>query len=102
MPLVNFLYLSLQNQDNEYLFYGLIISFILLIILREARRHHIRVARETGRTKIKEMAEDIEVVTIVKNEVQKNYVELQYFIHGINLDHCSFLIAPTNSYWTRD
>ena len=51
---------------------------------------------------IAEMAEDIEVVTIVANSAQQSYVESQYLSHGVNLDNCKFLIAPTNSYWTRD
>lgn len=51
---------------------------------------------------IAEMAEDDEVVTIVANPSEQSYVESQYQSHGINLDHCSFLIAPSDSYWTRD
>ena len=51
---------------------------------------------------IAEMAEDVEVVTIVANTAEQNYVISQYQSHGVNLDHCSFLIAPTESYWTRD
>ncbi|MEE9440580.1 MAG: agmatine deiminase family protein, partial [Candidatus Thermoplasmatota archaeon] len=51
---------------------------------------------------IAEMAEDAEVVTIVASTSQQTYVESQYQSHGVNLDHCSFLIAPTDSYWTRD
>ncbi len=51
---------------------------------------------------IAEMAEDAEVVTIVVSTSQQTYVESQYQSHGVNLDHCSFLIAPTDSYWTRD
>ncbi|HIE41416.1 MAG TPA: hypothetical protein EYP80_02005, partial [Candidatus Aenigmarchaeota archaeon] len=51
---------------------------------------------------IAEMAEDVEVVTIVASESEKTYVESQYQSHGINLSHCSFLIAPTDTYWTRD
>ncbi|MGF3555127.1 MAG: agmatine deiminase family protein [Thermoplasmatota archaeon] len=51
---------------------------------------------------IAEMAEDVNVVTIVANNNEKNYVLTQYQNYGVNLDHCSFLIAPTDSYWTRD
>ena len=51
---------------------------------------------------IAEMSEDVEVVTIVASESQRNYVINQYQTYGVNLDHCSFLIAPTDSYWTRD
>jgi agmatine deiminase len=51
---------------------------------------------------IKEMAEDVNVVTIVASVSEKNTVQSQYQSHGVNLSHCSYLIAPTDSYWTRD
>jgi len=51
---------------------------------------------------IAEMSEDVEVVTIVANTSQQEYVEQQYQSHGVNTDNCSYLIAPTDSYWTRD
>ena len=51
---------------------------------------------------IKEMAEDVTVVTIVGSIAQQNTVISQYQSYGINLAHCDFLIAPTDSYWTRD
>ena len=51
---------------------------------------------------IKEMAEDVIVVTIVANDAQKNSVISQYESYGINLDNCDFLIAATDTYWTRD
>ena len=51
---------------------------------------------------IQEMSEDVEVVTIVANTAQQTTVETQYQGYGINLSHCSFLIAPSDSYWTRD
>lgn len=51
---------------------------------------------------IAEMAEDVEVVTIVANTSQQNYVQQQYILHGVNIDNCSYLIAGTDSYWTRD
>ncbi len=51
---------------------------------------------------IAEMAEDVEVFTIVASTSQQTSVESQYQSHGVNLDHCSFLIAPSDSYWTRD
>ncbi|HEC81963.1 MAG TPA: hypothetical protein ENI42_06030, partial [Thermoplasmatales archaeon] len=47
-------------------------------------------------------AEDVNVVTIVADASEQQYVETQYQSHGVNLDHCSFLIAPSNTYWTRD
>ena len=51
---------------------------------------------------IAEMAEGIEVVTIVEDASEESYVTTQYTSHGVNLDHCSFLYAPTDTYWTRD
>jgi agmatine deiminase len=53
-------------------------------------------------TIIKEMAEDVNVVTIVASVSEENTVQAQYQSHGVNLSHCSYLIAPTDSYWTRD
>ncbi len=51
---------------------------------------------------IAEMSEDIEVVTIVKDISEKNYVMSQYQNYGVDLDNCDFLIAPSDTYWTRD
>jgi agmatine deiminase len=51
---------------------------------------------------IKEMAEDVNVVTIVASVSEKNTVQSQYQSHGVDISHCSYLIAPTDSYWTRD
>jgi agmatine/peptidylarginine deiminase len=51
---------------------------------------------------IKEMAEDVNVVTIVASASEKNTVQSQYQSYGIDLSQCSFLIAPTDSWWTRD
>ena len=51
---------------------------------------------------IAEMAEDVNIVTIVASTSEKTYVQTQYENYGIDLSHCSFLIAPTDSYWTRD
>lgn len=51
---------------------------------------------------IKEMAEDVNVVTIVASVSEKNTVQTQYQSHGVDLNHCSYLFAPTDSYWTRD
>ncbi len=53
-------------------------------------------------TVIREMSEDVEVVTIVNDITEKNYVTSQYQNNGVDLDNCDFLIAPSNSYWTRD
>ena len=51
---------------------------------------------------IAEMSEDTEVVTIVANQAEKDTVISQYQSNGVNLDNCNFLIAATDSYWTRD
>ena len=51
---------------------------------------------------IKEMAEDVNVVTIVASVSQKNTVLSQYQTYGIDINHCSFLIAASDTYWTRD
>ena len=51
---------------------------------------------------IAEMAEDIQVVTIVSSVAQQNTVLNNYLSNGVNTDNCTFLVAPTESYWTRD
>ncbi|HVQ00839.1 MAG TPA: agmatine deiminase family protein [Candidatus Thermoplasmatota archaeon] len=51
---------------------------------------------------IKEMAEDVNVVTIVASTSEETTVESQYESHGIDVGHCSYLIAATDTYWTRD
>ena len=53
-------------------------------------------------TLIKEMAIDVTVTTIVANANEQNTVTQQYQSAGVNLSHCNFLIAPSDSYWTRD
>jgi agmatine deiminase len=51
---------------------------------------------------IKEMAEDVNVVTIVASVSEKNTVQTQYQSQGVDISHCSYLIAPTDTYWSRD
>jgi agmatine/peptidylarginine deiminase len=51
---------------------------------------------------IAEMAEDDTVLTIVANPSEEAYVESQYATHGVNTSNTEYLIAPTDSYWTRD
>ena len=52
---------------------------------------------------IKAMAEDIEIITIVASNPQKDQVLNQYNSNGVNTAHCQqFVIAPTDTYWTRD
>jgi agmatine/peptidylarginine deiminase len=51
---------------------------------------------------IKEMAEDLEVITLVANSSEQQTVENQYAAAGVNLANTSYLITPTDSYWVRD
>lgn len=51
---------------------------------------------------IREMAKDIEVITLVSSNSQANTVLNLYTNNNINTDNCSFIVAPTDSYWTRD
>ncbi|MCK9301911.1 MAG: agmatine deiminase family protein [Bacteroidales bacterium] len=51
---------------------------------------------------IKEMAEDVKVITIVSNASQQNTVLSQYQSNNVNTANCEFLIHASDSYWTRD
>jgi len=51
---------------------------------------------------IKELADDVEVLTLVANGNEQLFVTNQYTTNGVNLDNCSFLQIPTDSYWVRD
>ena len=51
---------------------------------------------------VKDMAVDVMVTTIVLNSSQQNTVTSQYQAAGVNMAHCNFLLAPSDSYWTRD
>jgi len=51
---------------------------------------------------IREMAEETEVLTIVANANEEQTVLGIYEDHNVDLDNCSFLYAPTDSYWVRD
>jgi len=51
---------------------------------------------------IAEMAEEINVVTLVSSNSQANQVLNLYTQNNVNTDNCSFIIAPSDSYWTRD
>jgi agmatine/peptidylarginine deiminase len=53
-------------------------------------------------TVIAEMAEELPVITIVSSNSQGSQVLSMYEQNGVNTANCSFLIAPTDSYWTRD
>lgn len=51
---------------------------------------------------IAEYAEGLQLTTIVNSTSQRSYVLGQYVSHGVDTSHCDFIIAPTNSIWTRD
>ena len=51
---------------------------------------------------IAEMSQVATVTTIVNSTSQQTTVTNQYQNAGVNMDNTNFLIAPTNSYWTRD
>jgi agmatine deiminase len=51
---------------------------------------------------VAEMSEDVIVTTIVASDSQKTAAINAYTSGGVTMAHTEFLIAPTNSYWTRD
>ncbi|MGI6717815.1 MAG: agmatine deiminase family protein [Bacteroidales bacterium] len=51
---------------------------------------------------IKEMAKDIKVIIAVPNTGSQNNVTNQLSNSGVNMNNVEFMIAPTDSYWTRD
>ncbi|MGB2988465.1 MAG: agmatine deiminase family protein [Candidatus Zixiibacteriota bacterium] len=51
---------------------------------------------------IAEMSEDIEVYTIAANSSQQASATSTYQSGGVNMANAFFIIAPTNSIWTRD
>lgn len=51
---------------------------------------------------IADMSQDVVVTTIVANSSQENTVRGLYNSNGVNIDNCDFLLAPSDSYWTRD
>lgn len=51
---------------------------------------------------IAEMSQHAKVWTIVANTSQKTTVTNSYNANGVNLTNCRWIIAPTESYWTRD
>ena len=48
------------------------------------------------------MSQHTKVVTLVSSTSQQNTVTGQYNSAGANIDNCEFLIAASDSYWTRD
>nr|NQU93412.1 agmatine deiminase family protein [Bacteroidota bacterium] len=51
---------------------------------------------------IAEMSQQCMVTTIVASTSEQTYVTNQYQNQGVNISNCEFIIAPSNSYWTRD
>ena len=51
---------------------------------------------------IAEMSQECMVTTIVSSTSEQTYVTNQYTNQGVNLDNCNWIIASSNSYWTRD
>ncbi|MCP4566577.1 MAG: hypothetical protein GY841_03225 [FCB group bacterium] len=51
---------------------------------------------------VTEMSEDITVYTIVSSDYYKNQAISSYTSAGVNMSNAEFIIAPTNSFWTRD
>jgi agmatine/peptidylarginine deiminase len=51
---------------------------------------------------IAEMSQETVVTTIVANQSQQNSVTNSYNSNGVNIANCNFLIAPSDSWWTRD
>lgn len=53
-------------------------------------------------TLVKEIADYMNVITIVANASEEQTVTTQYSNNGVNLENCSFMYAPTDSHWVRD
>lgn len=51
---------------------------------------------------VAQMSQDTIVTTIVDNSSQETTVRNYYSSNGVNLSNCEFLLAPHDSYWTRD
>jgi len=48
------------------------------------------------------MSGETMVTTVVENQNEQNSVTNQYQNNGVNMDNVNFLLAESNSYWTRD
>ncbi|MDD5569965.1 MAG: agmatine deiminase family protein [Bacteroidales bacterium] len=53
-------------------------------------------------TVIKELAKDVKVIIIVANQSEANSVKNTLQTNSVNTANCLFLIAPVDSWWTRD
>jgi len=51
---------------------------------------------------VAELSEDVMVTTIVGSSYQENQAINSYTSNGVNMDNTDFIMAPTNSIWTRD
>ena len=51
---------------------------------------------------IAELSEDVTVYTIVSSSSQQSTVTSYYNSNGVNMANVEFIIAPSDSYWTRD
>lgn len=51
---------------------------------------------------VQEMAEDIEVITIVSNANIQQIVQNIYTSNGVNMENITYIITPVDSYWVRD
>ena len=51
---------------------------------------------------VAEMSEDVIITTIVSSTSQMNTVSNLYLNNGVNMTNTDWLIAPSNSMWTRD
>jgi agmatine deiminase len=49
-----------------------------------------------------ELAEDDSLYVLVANQSQLEQATYTFSSWNVNLNHCQFIIAPTNSHWTRD
>ena len=51
---------------------------------------------------IAEMSEDLQIYTIVANSSEQSSATATYSSGGVNMSNVFFIMAPTNSIWTRD
>ncbi|RKX29503.1 MAG: hypothetical protein DRP47_01590 [Candidatus Zixiibacteriota bacterium] len=51
---------------------------------------------------VAEMSEDLVVVTIVSSSSQQTTASNEYSSGGVNMDNTDFIIAATDTWWTRD
>ncbi len=49
-----------------------------------------------------ELASDDSLYVLVRNQSEENQARYTFSSWNVNLDHCRFIHAPTNSHWTRD